>query len=78
MTRGWPLRSRSSSWQWGAAPAPHPAGRLRVLRAHPDVAATIDTEASLPEVLWLRGRVAITGVDGIPPGIRLRGPALPR
>jgi hypothetical protein len=45
----------------------HPAGRLRALRAHPDVAVTIDTEASPPEVLSIRGRAEITEVDGIPP-----------
>jgi hypothetical protein len=45
----------------------HPARRLRVLRAHPDVAVTIDTETSPPEVLSLRGRVEISEVDGIPP-----------
>jgi hypothetical protein len=45
----------------------HPARRLRVLRAHPDVAVTIDTEMSPPEVLSLRGRVEISEVDGIPP-----------
>ena len=45
----------------------HPACRLRVLRAHPDVAVTIDTETSPPEVLSLRGRVEISEVDGIPP-----------
>jgi len=45
----------------------HPARRLRVLRAHPDFAVTIDTETSPPEVLSLRGRVEISEVDGIPP-----------
>jgi hypothetical protein len=45
----------------------HPARRLRVLRAHPEVAVTIDTESSPPEVLSLRGRVEISEVDGIPP-----------
>ena len=45
----------------------HPARRLRVLRAHPDVAVTIDTETSPPEVLSLSGRVEISEVDGIPP-----------
>jgi hypothetical protein len=45
----------------------HPARRLQVLRAHPDVAVTIDTETSPPEVLSLRGRVEISEVDGIPP-----------
>jgi hypothetical protein len=44
----------------------HPAGRLRVLRAHPDVAVTIDTRDEPPEVLSLRGRVEISEVDGIP------------
>jgi hypothetical protein len=45
----------------------HPAGRLRDLRARPDVAVTIDTETFPPEVLAIRGRVAISDVDGIPP-----------
>lgn len=45
----------------------HPAARLRALRMHPDVAVTIDTEASPPEVLSIRGRVEITEFDGIPP-----------
>ena len=44
----------------------HAAGRLRALRANPDVAITIDTEAFPPEVLTVRGRVEITEVDGIP------------
>jgi hypothetical protein len=54
----------------------HPAGRLRALRAHPDVAVTIDTDTSPPEVLSIRGRVEITEFDGIPP--EYVGPALPR
>jgi hypothetical protein len=45
----------------------HAAGRLRALRANPNVAVTIDTEAFPPEVLTMRGRVTITEVDGIPP-----------
>lgn len=45
----------------------HPAGRLRALRAHPDVAVTIDTESFPPQVLTLRGRVEIREVEGIPP-----------
>ena len=45
----------------------HAAGRLRALRANPDVAVTIDTETFPPEVLTLRGRVAISEVEGIPP-----------
>lgn len=45
----------------------HPTRRLRALRAHPDVAVTIDTEPQPPEVLLLRGRVSITEVDGMVP-----------
>src|SRR6266566_9757028 len=45
----------------------HAAGRLRALRANPDVAVTIDTETFPPEVLTLRGRVTIGEVEGIPP-----------
>jgi hypothetical protein len=44
----------------------HAAGRVRALRANPDVAVTIDTETFPPEVLTMRGRVEITEVDGIP------------
>ena len=44
----------------------HPAGRLRALRARPDVAVTIDTETFPPEVLTIRGRVQISECDGIP------------
>jgi hypothetical protein len=44
----------------------HPASRLGDLRAHPDVAVTIDTESFPPEVLLLRGRVTIDEVDGVP------------
>jgi hypothetical protein len=45
----------------------HAAGRLGALRDKPDVAVTIDTESFPPEVLTIRGTVAITEVDGIPP-----------
>ncbi len=45
----------------------HAAGRLRALRANPDVAVTIDTETFPPEVLTIRGRVEISDVDGVPP-----------
>jgi hypothetical protein len=45
----------------------HPAGRLRALRANPNVAVTIDTETFPPQVLTLRGRVQIREVEGIPP-----------
>jgi hypothetical protein len=44
----------------------HSAGRLRALRARPDVAVTIDTETFPPEVLTIRGRATISEVDGIP------------
>ncbi len=50
--------------------APHvarPATRLRALRANPDVAISIDTESFPPHVLLVRGRAAITEVDGIAP-----------
>lgn len=50
--------------------APHvarPAARLRALRAHPDVAISIDTESFPPHVLLVRGRAVITEVDGIAP-----------
>jgi hypothetical protein len=45
----------------------HPASRLRALRARPDVAFMIDTETSPPQVLQVRGRAAITEVDGVVP-----------
>lgn len=45
----------------------HPAYRLRALRAKPDVAVSIDTETSPPEVLVIRGRAEITEVDGVVP-----------
>jgi hypothetical protein len=44
----------------------HAAGRLRALRANPDVAVTIDTETFPPEVLTIRGRAEITEVEGVP------------
>jgi hypothetical protein len=45
----------------------HAPGRLRALRANPNVAVTIDTETFPPEVLTLRGSVEISAVDGVPP-----------
>jgi hypothetical protein len=45
----------------------HPARRLAALRTNPDVAVTIDTETFPPQVLLLRGRAAITEVDGVVP-----------
>ena len=50
--------------------APHvrrPAARLGALRAHPQVAVTIDTESFPPEVLSVRGRVSLTEIDGVAP-----------
>jgi hypothetical protein len=44
----------------------HPPGRLRALRAKPEVAVAIDTETWPPEVLTIRGRATISEVDGIP------------
>jgi hypothetical protein len=43
----------------------HAAYRVRALRARPDVALSIDTESSPPEVLSIRGKAAITEVDGV-------------
>jgi hypothetical protein len=45
----------------------HAAGRLRALRVNPAVAVTIDTETFPPEVLTIRGRAAVSEVDGVPP-----------
>jgi hypothetical protein len=45
----------------------HAARRLTALRAHPDVAITIDTETFPPEVLTIRGRVTISEVEGVAP-----------
>jgi Pyridoxamine 5'-phosphate oxidase len=54
------------------------ARKIAALRARPDVAITIDTAATPPEVLLLRGRAEVTDVDGIVPEyalaqIRYRG-----
>src|SRR5437763_1839706 len=43
----------------------HPAYRVRALRAHPDVAVSIDTESFPPEVLSVRGKAEITEIDGV-------------
>ena len=43
------------------------AHKIAALRARPDVAVTIDTAGLPPEVLLLRGRVALTEIDGIVP-----------
>lgn len=47
-------------------PAPG-ARRLAALRARPDVAISIDTEAGPPQVLLIRGKAQITEIDGIDP-----------
>ena len=43
----------------------HAAHRLRALRANRDVAVSIDTESSPPEVLGIRGKADITEVEGV-------------
>jgi pyridoxamine 5'-phosphate oxidase-like protein len=43
------------------------AGKIKALRAKPDVAITIDTAGMPPSVLQLRGRAELTDVDGIVP-----------
>src|SRR4051812_2644703 len=43
------------------------AAKVSALRASPDVAITIDTEGFPAEVLLLRGRAALTDVDGVVP-----------
>src|SRR5919112_3512282 len=45
----------------------HAAYRVRALRANPDVAVSIDTESSPPQVLGLRGKAEITETDGVAP-----------
>jgi hypothetical protein len=40
------------------------AAKARALRAHPEMAITIDTEAFPAEVLLLRGPATVTDVDG--------------
>ena len=48
--------------------APHvsgPSRRVPALRAHPDVAVTVDTETFPPEVLLLRGKVTVEEVEGV-------------
>jgi hypothetical protein len=45
----------------------HPAARLRSLRANAHVAITIDTEDFPPVVLSIRGRAAVTEMDGVVP-----------
>jgi hypothetical protein len=43
----------------------HATYRVRALRANPDVAVTVDTDAFPPEVLSIRGKAEITEVDGV-------------
>jgi hypothetical protein len=50
-----------------AAHVRHAAARLRALRANPDVALSIDTEGAPPTALSIRGRAAVTEVDGVVP-----------
>lgn len=44
-----------------------PSHKVDALAANPAVAVTIDTEASPPEALLLRGHAAVTNVDGMVP-----------
>jgi hypothetical protein len=62
----WTGEALSMSTFLAAPHLSHPVGRLRALRANPEVVVAIDTEAWPPEVLTLRGRVEIHEVDGIP------------
>jgi hypothetical protein len=41
--------------------------KIAALRAKPDVAITIDTAGTSPDVLLIRGRASVTDVDGIVP-----------
>lgn len=43
----------------------HAPSRPTALRANPDVAITIDTDAFPPEVLLIRGQASVTEVDGL-------------
>ena len=45
----------------------HAAQRIEVLRANPHVALVIDTEASPPESLTIRGIATVDEVDGVAP-----------
>jgi hypothetical protein len=50
--------------------APHiqrAAGRLKALRANPNVAVTIDTESFPPNVLLIRGQVSVIEMQGVAP-----------
>ena len=44
--------------------------KVAALRARPDVALSIDRAGPPPEVLTLRGRVAVQYVEGVPPEYR--------
>lgn len=50
-----------------AAGIRRPAARVAALRANPAVALTIDTEASPPQCLTIRGRAEIDEVEGLAP-----------
>jgi hypothetical protein len=61
-----PVRSSRCRPFLAAPHVRHAPGRLRALRANPNVAVTIDTETFPPEVLTMRGRVEISEVEGVP------------
>lgn len=44
-----------------------PSKKAKSLRARPDVAITIDTNAAPPEVLLIRGRAEVHEMDGLAP-----------
>lgn len=57
--------------------APHmrrPAHRLRALRAHPEIAVTIDTEVFPPDILQMRGTASVAEVDGVATEYALAAP----
>jgi hypothetical protein len=57
---------------WVSGPhVSHPARRVAALRARPDVTISIDTEASPPTALQVRGRATVDEVDGLVPEYRL-------
>jgi pyridoxamine 5'-phosphate oxidase-like protein len=43
------------------------ASKIAALRAKPEIAITIDTASTPPEVLLIRGRAVVTDVDGVVP-----------
>jgi hypothetical protein len=44
--------------------------KIRALRAHPEVALTIDRPGPPPDILTLRGTMTVTDVEGVPESYR--------